>query len=308
METPKKRKIHCAVSEIDEPIVRATVCGVVVELSPVKLSQKNPANKYFNGKLSDGKKTVKMVAFDVKLHQKLEKARQECLSVEISNCNIKEASRISPEYEIFLNSYSQVTFTPAKKFTLPDDPSNIDPDASKSLSELKEIDDMAVDQHITVVGKIIDTEDVSQIHTKQGKILNKQDCTWSDTSATVRVVLWNDDTEKLIKGQSYQLENVSVKLYGGVRYLSVSKSSSMKVVEDIGEVIVVCKEDLPPLRNRSINGSIVGVASVDLYRLCIACNAKVEAVSDNNTIVQCSKCSCRLKLEKCSKHVREVFI
>ena len=50
----------------------ATVHGVVVgELSPVKDSRGKAGLPYFEGQLSDGKKTVRMVSFEPKLRSDL---------------------------------------------------------------------------------------------------------------------------------------------------------------------------------------------------------------------------------------------
>ena len=62
------------VSNIEEE-ENATVHGVVLELSPMKTSHKNQDIKYFNGKLSDGKKMARLISFEpnCKLRPSLEK-------------------------------------------------------------------------------------------------------------------------------------------------------------------------------------------------------------------------------------------
>ena len=79
MSLPKK--IECDAKEA----VNATVCGVVTEIAPIKNSRNNPAKKYFHAKMSDGRKTVKIIVFDINLHPQLTKVRQDKASVEISN-------------------------------------------------------------------------------------------------------------------------------------------------------------------------------------------------------------------------------
>ena len=37
---------------------RGNVCGVMLEVSPVKKSSRDPRVQYFDGKLTDGKKVV----------------------------------------------------------------------------------------------------------------------------------------------------------------------------------------------------------------------------------------------------------
>ena len=62
----KKRKSEWDVSEAEES-VGAAVHGVVTQLSPVKVSKRNPTVRYFDGKMSDGRKSVRVVSFDPSL-------------------------------------------------------------------------------------------------------------------------------------------------------------------------------------------------------------------------------------------------
>ena len=59
------------VSDVKASTSSGSVHGVVVgELSPVKTSSKNRAVKYFDGRFSEGKKTVQLVSFDPNLRNK----------------------------------------------------------------------------------------------------------------------------------------------------------------------------------------------------------------------------------------------
>ena len=57
-----KRKLEFDVSEAEECGI-AVVHGVVVEVTPVKKSRSDKKVKYFNGQISDGKKSVRLVSF-----------------------------------------------------------------------------------------------------------------------------------------------------------------------------------------------------------------------------------------------------
>lgn len=63
------------VSNIDGSADGVTVSGMVFGLSPVKTSPKNM--KFFNAKVGDGKKTVRMVCFDPALHSQFLKCESE---------------------------------------------------------------------------------------------------------------------------------------------------------------------------------------------------------------------------------------
>ena len=69
--------------------------------------------------------------------------------------------------------------------------------------------------------------------------LRKQDVTISDATSTARLVLWQDDIDKLVANGSYSFRNLQVRLYAGEKYLQVQKyGSSMVPVSDIGDVLM----------------------------------------------------------------------
>ncbi len=76
------------VSEVEE-CPSATVHGVVTQVSPVKTSRRNPSVRYFDGRITDGKKSVRVVCFDPSMRSALEDARATSSSISVENCNVK---------------------------------------------------------------------------------------------------------------------------------------------------------------------------------------------------------------------------
>ena len=64
------------VSDIREEVIRASVHGQVVEMSPVKRSRKNKDVQYVEGQLSDGKQVCWFVSFDVKIKDEIDKMKE----------------------------------------------------------------------------------------------------------------------------------------------------------------------------------------------------------------------------------------
>jgi len=57
---------------------KSTVHGVLVDqVSPLKTSKKRSDVKYFDSAFSDGKKTLRMVSFEPKLHKEFQDAQRE---------------------------------------------------------------------------------------------------------------------------------------------------------------------------------------------------------------------------------------
>ena len=88
MEASKSGVAAAANYEVSNMIEEdsATVHGVVVELSPIKSSRNNPGVKFFNAKISDEKKSARMVSFEPKLWPSLETSQMEGSTVAIVNC------------------------------------------------------------------------------------------------------------------------------------------------------------------------------------------------------------------------------
>ena len=72
MAKRKIEEVNIDVSDVVTTLDNAKVHGVVTELSPVKLSRKN--QKYFSGKRTDGKKTIRVLSFEPSLHGAMEKS------------------------------------------------------------------------------------------------------------------------------------------------------------------------------------------------------------------------------------------
>lgn len=64
-------------SDIKPSCSSAVVHGTLVgEVLPIKASRKNLETKYFEGKLTDRRKTVQVVSFDPKLHGQFEDVKK----------------------------------------------------------------------------------------------------------------------------------------------------------------------------------------------------------------------------------------
>ena len=57
-----------------------------------------------------------------------------------------------------------------------------------------------------------------------------------DSSGRAHVVLWEKDVKCFTVGNSYKLFSVTVRLFGGVNYLSVGQQSRIVPIDDIGIV------------------------------------------------------------------------
>ena len=273
-----------------------TVHGNVIELSPIKDSTKRGNCKYFNGKLTDGMKTARFVSFEPSLRPAIERFKNENMTVAISSCQIQE-NEYDKNLEIKATKQSRVQPSP-KRFKL---------DSTEEASDSKFIttDDLpsiAINQAISIIGKIVHVDPPMEINSKKGKKLTKQDCILKDEKSSCRIVLWEENVGKLSKGASIKLLNVIVKQYDGVRYLSLLQGNSKLEQSPDLDISDGSDEELqnPQPAIGSITGEIIAVQSISNYLSCVSCSGgTVQTLT--STIGKCSKCDAIIKLSRCNQ-------
>lgn len=291
-----KRKLEeNDVSEIEKCSDGMIVHGVVTELSPVKVSRNSEKVKYFQGRVTDGKKTVRVV--DPALHGAMEKSQATGAAVALVNWQVKETpvqfKDGDQRFEMVGSSHSKVEEAPHnKEFEVTSQ------DSRKGQAEVKisEVEKVAVNQHVSVVVKVLSMKAPSSVVVKSGRELVMQECTVGDATGTMRLVLWESDTKKLETEKCYAVSGLTVKMYQGSKYLSLSDEGSVKPTNDMVKVADPLDED-KCCNDDGIEGEIVGVLSVDEYKCCFNCRSKVNPISE--AIGQCKKCAMKVKLNKC---------
>ena len=127
-----------------------------------------------------------------------------------------------------------------------------------------------------------------------GKMLNKRDCWFADSTAVYTCVVWEDQIKLLEEEKRYKLSKV--RSFNNRKYLSFGEGCE---IEDIGNVIDDESPESESGRAKVVKGNIVAVILLDLYKGCRNCNAKV-VDSSASTVVVCSKCNTKMKLAGCT--------
>ena len=86
---PRDSNLDVDVSEIESTGDNVTVHGFITALSPVK---KSKTNKYFNARLSDGKKTMRVVSFNPTVHDTLQDYHHKSAPIALTDCLIKHVA------------------------------------------------------------------------------------------------------------------------------------------------------------------------------------------------------------------------
>ena len=93
------------VSSLSSPTKFAKIHGVLASISPMKKSKGGCC--YFDGSLTDGKKSIRVVGFDTKNQQKLAHFKNKNKPVAIVNCEVKEG-KLTPDLEIHIRKSTDV--------------------------------------------------------------------------------------------------------------------------------------------------------------------------------------------------------
>ncbi len=274
----------------------ASVHFVVSQLSPVKESgRNNKMTKYFDSQISDGTRTsVRTVSFDPSLRPDFELSLVNKTPINLQNCRVvpKQVAGCNDQFEILANSDSKIVVSP-RKIDICEDAM---PVQATTTTQLCQISDLANDQKVNILCKVVSLSGPQQVQTKdKSKDLQLQNVAIADVTANIQISLWNQDIGKLEEGKSYEIKAAKVKEFNGVKSLSGSYETTFKEVDDIGAVDETKAESIG---FEILEGEIDLVVSIDQYPSCLLCKTKLIEVTE--MIAKCKKCGSTMKLSKCS--------
>lgn len=293
------RKESYVVSELKEHSnsKSVTVHGKLIELSPIR-SSIHTSKKYFTGKITDGQETKRVVAFDPKLHAKMEKFKEEGSIIALVDCSIQQ-SKYSDGVEIIASQKTKLELSP-KKIKISDEM------MKKQEGVVIRLEKCDVGERVNVVGKIVTVQEPTVVSSKgQHKILKKQDCLIADSTAVAKIVLWEQNISLFEQGSSYKLTKSIVSLFNDTKYLTIPEDAIVEKVSDVGAIAPVessYEEDL----HEVIEGKVDVVLAVNEHTFCVSCKGEVQPYSE--TFGKCTECQAKMKLSACSTNVEVRFI
>ena len=265
----------------------AIIHGVVASVSPMKPGKRS---KFFEGKLTDGTKTMRMVGF--RSHQQNQLATYHSKPVAIHDCEVK-AARQSQELEILMKSNTRIESSP-KKF----DAVNIENITDNEMTEMT-LDHLTTKNDFDRIFVVAKVTRISETATVSGGI-TKQDVKIADSTGTVKLTLWEADIGKVTEDTTYRFSSMMVRSYQGCKYLSMPKQggSITQCDDDIGEV---ADDDHDQVDITIHAAEVAAVISLESYAACIACKSKVKELTDK--LGSCTKCDTMQCLPKCTQQL-----
>ena len=275
----KKRKFS-EIEQIDDvngPLPNSSIQGAITSLSPVKPGRKS---SYFDGMLADDTSKIRFVGFEPLQQKKLVNFLERNVPVQIDNCEIKTA-RQGEGYEVMLKSSSIIKESPKKLVVSTLRQTTTEEVMTISLEEISTLDDY---QKVNVSIKVISVNAPDTISD-----LSHQDVFVADQTGSVRVCLWNNYINSLKQGESYNLTSFSVREFRSKKYLNMPRSGAeIAAINDLGSI-----SEAPPEEEQKTtieNVQVVGVPTLDMYKACLQCKARVEPLTP--PFGKCSKRDC----------------
>jgi len=268
--------------DVSQPYPNANLHAVVKSLSPVK---KGRHSIYFDGVLTDGSSTLRMVGFRSEQQKRLSAFSRDKTPISLQNCEIKQ-SRQGHQMEVMLKNSTQIVKSP-KVIEVPDEEDIPEIPAVITLSQIRHIQQF---QKVSTEVKVLVKRE--PIYVSTGKM--KQDVIVADHTSTMKVTLWEDYVDFMEEDKSYSLTDFVVREYNCHQYLSMPKEgATIAPIEDIGEVEQPDDDsDLELVGSQVSNAQIIGVPQLESYKSCLKCKARVEPLTA--PLGRCSKGDCAM--------------
>ena len=101
----------------------------------------------------------------------------------------------------------------------------------------------------------------------KGKMLRKQEALFMDNSGTIRLVLWENDIDRVTSASIYTISKVVVCEYDNAKYLTLNKTSTIKS----GHICITRKDGDAGLPNNEKVYCPAGVLSMQHFSSCKKC-------------------------------------
>ena len=167
----------------------------------------------------------------------------------------------------------------------------------KTKIKINMLPSLAIGDLVTLVA---DVKIVQPVKTVKND-LKVQDLSVSDSTASVRIALWNDFVDTCEKGKTYKFVNVRlVAEKEKTLFLQSTKddNTQIEITDKMMDAV-----DAVALNNnnnsKQIQGEFVGIDTIFSYKKCILCGKKVGDHVTSAKVTDCANCNKPVKLKAC---------
>jgi hypothetical protein len=143
---------------------------------------------------------------------------------------------------------------------------------------------------ISVLAKVV-KEKTSAVQDVRGKLMNRKDIIIADSTASIKLALWDALVNQIQLEKSYLFKNVATRSYFNEKYITTTPAT---VVEETGQL-----ENVVPVTDEEADNTISKCGRISQLRIqvvatCQCCKKKVTAESDE-IFTRCPNCQMKLK-------------
>lgn len=274
-----------------------SVSGYVYSVSPKKKSRK--AFPYFEFKIQTGdEQSRRVVCYDESQRPKIRSFQDSREPVKLRNITRKPSIFNPQSLDIFVNKRSKIE--KANNSTIDYEFNRNLEEEETSVTELSQLPNLAVEQLLTVEGRVNFDGDPIVRDTDGVQRTMLERCAITDDTATVKLTLWNDLIDEVENSTCYILTNVRVKEYDSKKYLTTTPNTEIKR-----------STNTFPIADEATFQNLFGIYTIVVPRVelldhykksfsCKSCNRTLTDISSEN-IVKCQQCGAIQQLNTCSQ-------
>lgn len=251
-------------------------------LTDLKSSANN--NIYFNLDLQTEHSSIHAVCYSPDKHKEFKSRAEKSSPIKISNFQRKR-NKYSSENEVHINKRSKLCDPQENEITIDvkQQQSLFDDSAFTSVQKLLH---ETRQTKVNVQGRVTFRGTSETVITKQ-KTLKKQEAFVTDETGSIRLVLWENDINKIKSNQVYQLLKVRVRFYNDAPYITLNMQSIVNPAD-----LSISREDDERLvaehELKTVKMTAEGLQSLTRYLSCNTCRTRIE--DTNQKKVKCSQC------------------
>ena len=234
-------------------------------------------------KLQTETETYRTVCFSPEKHRHFKSNYESSSPVKITNYNLKRNASTDC-VEIHINKSTKLEDPTAGEINF-DLQKPVQPAEPIAITDIQTILQSPSKGPVTVTGKDLFLGQIENILTK-GKMLKKQETLLTDNSASIRLVLWENEITKVNSESAYKLIRVMVREYNDNKYLTVNKQT---IVARISEEFTRQHESDLQKQFNTAQCPAEGVKNLVRFLSCYNCYTKVVPPPDKK-IVTGSEC------------------
>lgn len=271
------------------------ITAYIHDLTEIKTSANN--NLYFNLQLQTEEESFRAVCYSPDKHKSLKAKAETSSPIKITNYQ-KKRNKYTSDDEIHMSKRTKLSDPLEKQSNSDVKPLNA-LFSDKSFSTVENVATAKVQQQVNLQGRITFQGNNETLIAK-GKTLKKQEAYLTDDTASIRLVLWEDDIKKVTSGQSYQLMKVRIRLYNDAPYVTLNKQSTINPAE-----LKITRSDDQEVKSEHELKTVLlpadGVQSITRYLSCNSCKTRIE--EKDKKVLKCAQCGLSHLKQKCCTRI-----